>query len=106
MVDRTNAPDPNKIDTPSDAAVAPAEVSVSDETTKDATAHHLEEMETNDSDSSSDMHKKAGIAVIQQQQTIPTTGKRMPTSKWEYIFFCIFCRCSNPVASLQCFNLI
>lgn len=92
MVDQTSNPDPNKINTPSDAAAAPAEVSVSDET-KDTSEHHLEEMETNASDSSSDMHKKAGIAVIQQQHTIPTTGKRMPTSKWEYIFFCIFCRC-------------
>lgn len=44
------------------------------------------------SDGSDDnLHKKAGIAVIQQQHTIPPTGKRMPTSKWEYIFFCIFC---------------
>lgn len=40
----------------------------------------------------SDKHRKAGISYIQQQHTIPTTGKRIPTSKWEYIFFCVFCK--------------
>ena len=45
------------------------------------------------SDSSSEnLHKTAAIATIQQQHTIPSTGKRMPTSKWEYIFFCVFCK--------------
>ncbi|KAH8894151.1 putative autophagy protein [Thozetella sp. PMI_491] len=41
-------------------------------------------------ESTTDLHKRAGIAVIRQQHTIPTTGKRLPTSKWEYIFFCVF----------------
>lgn len=41
-----------------------------------------------------DLHKNAAMASIQQQHTIPATGKRMPTSKWEYIFFCIFCEYS------------
>jgi hypothetical protein len=45
-------------------------------------------------ESTVNLHKKAAIATIQQQHTIPPTGKRLPTSKWEYIFFCIFCRCS------------
>lgn len=40
-----------------------------------------------------DKHKDASIAVIKQQHTIPTTGKRMLTTKWEYIFFCVFCKC-------------
>jgi hypothetical protein len=34
-----------------------------------------------------------GQAVINQREAIPTTGKRMPTGKWEYITFCIFCKC-------------
>lgn len=46
----------------------------------------------------SDLHRKAGIGIIQQQHSIPATGKRMPTSKWEYIFFCIFCESPIPVA--------
>ncbi|KAL5896250.1 hypothetical protein ACKVWC_001457 [Pyricularia oryzae] len=33
---------------------------------------------------------KAGHAVIDQRQTIPTTGKRRHTTKWEYITFCLF----------------
>lgn len=33
-----------------------------------------------------------GRAVINQRETIPTTGKRIPTTKWEYITFCIFCK--------------
>lgn len=36
-------------------------------------------------------HGKAGVSVIRQQHTIPATGNRKPTSKWEYIFFCVFC---------------
>ena len=48
-----------------------------------------------------DLHKRAAIAVIQQQHTIPPTGKRMPTSKWEYIFFCIFCECSCESTTLR-----
>lgn len=43
-----------------------------------------------------DPHSKAGLALINQQEAIPTTGKRMPTSRWEYIFFCIFCKCQKP----------
>lgn len=39
-----------------------------------------------------------GKAVIGQRETIPTTGKRIPTSKWEYVSFCIFCElCSYPI---------
>ena len=33
-----------------------------------------------------------GQAVINQREAIPTTGKRMPTGRWEYISFCIFCK--------------
>ena len=42
------------------------------------------------SGSSDNLHRKAGVGVIRQQHTIPTTGKRMPTGKWEYIFFTVF----------------
>lgn len=37
-----------------------------------------------------DIHQKAAIGIIQQQHTIPVTGDRQPTSKWEYWFFCLF----------------
>lgn len=33
-----------------------------------------------------------GRAVIEQREVIPTTGQRMPTGKWEYIAFCVFCK--------------
>lgn len=45
--------------------------------------------------SATDLHSKAtagGRAIINQRETIPTTGKRIPTTKWEYITFCIFCK--------------
>ena len=35
---------------------------------------------------------RVGIALIEQEHVIPTTGERMPTSKWEYWTFCIFCK--------------
>ena len=41
-----------------------------------------------------DKHQQAGADYIRQQHTIPTTGARMLTGKWEYIFFCMFCKCS------------
>ncbi|KAL1411607.1 hypothetical protein Q8F55_002571 [Vanrija albida] len=31
-----------------------------------------------------------GLAVIDQRAAIPSTGKRVPTSRWEYATFCIF----------------
>ena len=97
MADHSTDPDPNKINSPHDAApdatqeAAPAESQTKEKSEADA-AHHVEDLGATHSDSSSDMHKKAGKAVISQQHTIPTTGKRMPTSKWEYIFFCVFCK--------------
>src|SRR5688572_27170100 len=41
-----------------------------------------------------------GRAVINQRETIPTTGRRIPTTKWEYVTFCIFCKRSSFVVSL------
>ena len=41
-----------------------------------------------------DAHNSAGLAVIEQRGAIPTTGRRIPTTKWEYISFCIFCKSS------------
>lgn len=38
-----------------------------------------------------------GQAVINQREAIPTTGKRIPTGRWEYISFCIFCKANKPV---------
>jgi hypothetical protein len=37
-----------------------------------------------------DKTTNVGEAVLEQKNVIPTTGKRIPTSKWEYITFCIF----------------
>ena len=54
-----------------------------------ATAGHHETVGLDDS--SPNLHHKAAVGVIQQQHTIPVTGDRKPTSKWEYIFYCIFC---------------
>ena len=33
----------------------------------------------------------AGLAVIEQFHTIPTTGARKVTTKWEYWTYCAFC---------------
>lgn len=53
---------------------------------------HVEKIPKIDSTSSTnEPHKKAALGFLQQQHTIPTTGKAIPTGKWEYIFFCIFC---------------
>ena len=69
-------------------------------------AQHLEDLhgETSSDDSTTDLHKRAGLAVIQQQHTIPVTGDRLPTTKWEYIFFCIFCEFGVDVAGFGGFD--
>ena len=36
-------------------------------------------------------HTTSGLAVIEQLQAIPRTGKRIPTGRWEYITFCLYC---------------
>ena len=33
----------------------------------------------------------AGMAVIEQIQVIPKTGKRIPTGRWEYWTFVLYC---------------
>ena len=35
-------------------------------------------------------HDTVGKAILEQRHVIPTSGDRIPTSKWEYITFCIF----------------
>ena len=35
--------------------------------------------------------ENVGYAVIEQRDVIPSTGKRKPTTQWEYWTFCIFC---------------
>ena len=42
-----------------------------------------------------DAKQSAGLAVIEQRQAIPTTGKRLVTSKWEYWTFVIMYFNSN-----------
>jgi hypothetical protein len=41
--------------------------------------------------------KTAGLAVIDITHTIPTTGKRKVTTKWEYWTYCAFCKSSSRV---------
>ncbi|EGX93234.1 autophagy protein (Atg22), putative [Cordyceps militaris CM01] len=57
-----------------------------------AAGEHVEDAPPSSSDhgSAPDLHKKGALGFIQQQHTIPTTGRVMPTGKWEYIFFCIY----------------
>ena len=33
----------------------------------------------------------AGMAIIEQVEVIPKTGRRIPTSRWEYITFTLYC---------------
>jgi hypothetical protein len=87
--DTTNVPLPI-YEKKENSAVEP----LGDEKRADVT-EHLETTPGVELDETTDnLHRSAAIAVIQQQHTIPATGKRMPTSKWEYIFFCIFCEYS------------
>lgn len=62
-----------------------------------AAGEHVEDAPPSSSDhgSAPDLHKKGALGFIQQQHTIPTTGRVMPTGKWEYIFFCIYCTSTN-----------
>ncbi|KAH8800268.1 putative autophagy protein [Xylogone sp. PMI_703] len=63
----------------------------SDKKEKENDLEHLERIDSIKLDSSTtNLQKHAAIAAIQQQHTIPTTGKQISTSKWEYIFFCVF----------------
>lgn len=41
-----------------------------------------------------DVQHSAGLAVIEQQRAVPTSGKRKITSKWEYWTFIFFCELS------------
>lgn len=52
-----------------------------------ASAAHVESAASSESGNE---HRKAAVAAIRQQHTIPTTGKRIPTGKWEYILYCVF----------------
>lgn len=36
-------------------------------------------------------HNTVGLAVLQQQELIPTTGERKVSTKWEYWTYCVFC---------------
>ena len=36
-------------------------------------------------------HNTVGLAVMEQQELIPTTGERKSTTSWEYWTYCIFC---------------
>lgn len=70
---------------------------------KDPGQEHVAHIE--DTGVTRDKHRQAGESFIRQQHTIPTTGKRMLTSKWEYIFFCMFCK-STPSTLYRHFTLL
>lgn len=86
-------PDANNIPLPvyGPKDAAPGGDSQPGEDSKAAVSEHLETTFDLSDESTADLHRKAGIGMIHQQHTIPATGTRIPTSKWEYIFFCIFC---------------
>lgn len=70
---------------------APAQVP-SNDMEKHPEEEHVENSPSSDSGGSlQNLHRKGALGFIQQQHTIPTTGSVMPTGKWEYIFFCIYC---------------
>jgi hypothetical protein len=41
-----------------------------------------------------DAHHSVGLAVIEQKSTIPQTGERKTTTKWEYWLYIIYCELS------------
>jgi hypothetical protein len=84
-------PDTTNVVLPVNRNVAPHTDSPAEEKIASSAEHQESVLNIESDESTDDLRKKAGIAVIQQQHTIPPTGKRMPTGKWEYIFFCIFC---------------
>lgn len=46
--------------------------------------------------------KSVGLAVIDQTHTIPTTGTRKVTTKWEYWTYCAFCRLVSMLDIFRC----
>ena len=46
-------------------------------------------------DGKQNAHNAAGLAVMQQQELIPTTGERKTTTKWEYWTYCVFCESTS-----------
>jgi hypothetical protein len=66
-------------------------------TEKTAAEEHVENAARSSDNGSAgpNLHKKGALGFIKQQHIIPTTGKVMPTGKWEYIFFCIYCKPSR-----------
>lgn len=94
MADRKASPentDPISGSDPQDAP--PASVAREASNTEKQAEEHIEDAPSSDSnDSAPDLHKKGALGFIQQQHIIPTTGNVMPTGKWEYIFFCVYCR--------------
>lgn len=94
MADRNVSPgntDPIAASDPQDALPPPAAREASN-TEKQAEEHVEDAPGSDDSGSAPDLHKKGALGFIQQQHTIPTTGNVMPTGKWEYIFFCVYCK--------------
>lgn len=95
--------EPSKAPPPSDNAAEAVETSSEQPAYQDVTQEKTPEQVTHVEDTgvTRDKHRQAGESFIRQQHTIPTTGKRMLTSKWEYIFFCMFCKSSPPEGSLR-----
>jgi thiamine phosphate synthase YjbQ (UPF0047 family) len=85
-----NPPDANNIPLPvyRKDVVSVVDQNSPDDDGKPSVGHHEMPLKAEEN---TNLHRKAAISVIQQQHTIPVTGSRKPTGKWEYIFFCIFC---------------
>ncbi|ORX36955.1 putative autophagy protein [Kockovaella imperatae] len=57
--------------------------------------HDVNALSVDKNDIIVDGSRSAGLAVIEQIQVIPKTGKRIPTSRWEYITFCLYYFANN-----------
>lgn len=51
---------------------------------KKPTLEHFEYAEASGINLADAAHASVGMAVIEQKKVIPSTGERIPTTKWEY----------------------
>lgn len=89
----------------------PQPASEASKTEQTAAEEHIEDaaLDSDNGSAGPNLHKKGALGFIKQQHIIPTTGNVMPTGKWEYIFFCIYCkfvqgfdrRTSRPLTTTQ-----
>ena len=58
---------------------------------------HVEDNKYDETEFDKTGHQSVGLAVIEQKNVIPKSGKSMATSKWEYWLFCVFCESASRV---------